>query len=220
MSSRKILLVEGEADRGFYEALSKRLAIGLDEVRICTPRSVGKKDSKQGVWHALPTYLQQLDDGEIERLAIVVDADSDATGGLGFAKTLAQLNAVLKPFNFSLDSGVSPGLTFNHSDGLKPFGAWIMPNNANDGMLEDWVIRCIDPAESSLMDYARACIDTIPGGPKFKPVHRSKAEVATWLAWQTKPEHGLYKAAEEMGLLDASAQTFVDLQSWLSRVFP
>lgn len=220
MSHSKILLVEGEADRGFYEALSARLLIKLDEVRICTPTSVGKKNSKQGVWHALPTYLQQLADGSIERLAVVVDADSHATGGLGFSRTLTQLTGVLNPFNFLHDAGASPGLIFNNSDGLNPFGAWIMPNNSGDGMLEDWVKSCIDPAESALIGHAQTSIGTIPGGPKFKPVHQSKAEVATWLAWQTKPEHGLYKAAEESGLLNAKAQAFVDFHSWLSRIFP
>lgn len=220
MSQRKILLVEGESDRGFYEALSKRLMIELDEVKICTPKSVGEKNSKQGVLHALPTYLQQLADGTIERLAVVVDADSYETGGLGFLKTLSQLIDVLAPYKFVRDSAVSPGLIFNHSDGLNSFGAWIMPDNLNDGMLEDWIKSSIHPDEMLLMTHAQASIKTIPAAPKFKPMHLIKAEVATWLAWQTKPEHGLYKAAEEDGLLNVKAQLFLNFHIWLDRVFP
>ncbi|WP_341686719.1 DUF3226 domain-containing protein [Limnohabitans sp.] len=220
MSSKRILLVEGEADRGFFEALSRRLAVQLETVNIGTPKSVGKKDTKQGVLHALPTYVQQLADGQIEHLAVVLDADSAASGGLGFAKTLAQLTAVLTPLGFTHDSTASPGLLFNHSNGLNPFGAWIMPNNAADGMLEDWVKSCIAPAESALLGHAQSSIAAIPGGPKFKPVHQTKAEVATWLAWQAKPDHGLHKVAEEAGLLDEAAQPFVDLCAWLKRIFP
>lgn len=220
MSSKRILLVEGEADRGFFEALSKRLMIKLD-VQICTPKSVGEYDSKQGVFRALnSTYLQQLNDGQIERLAVVVDADSEAFNGLGYAKTIAQLTGVLIPFGFVQDSAASPGLSFTHSNGLQPFGAWVMPNNAADGMLEDWVKSCIVSTESALLGHAQSSIVAIPGGPKFKPLHQTKAEVATWLAWQAKPEHGLYKAAEEPGLLDDQAQPFVDLCDWLKRVFP
>lgn len=220
MSSKRILLVEGEADRGFFEALSKRLKIQLD-VQICTPKSVGEYDSKQGVFRALKsTYLQQLNDGQIERLAVVLDADSVAFGGLGFTQTLAQLTAVLNPFGFKQDSAASPGLSFTHSNGLHPFGAWVMPNNAADGMLEDWVKACIAPSELALLGHAQSSIGGIPCGPKFKPVHQTKAEVATWLAWQTKPEHGLYRAAEEVGLLDDKAQPFVDLCAWLMQIFP
>ncbi len=220
MSSKRILLVEGEADRGFFEALNKRLAVQLETVNICTPKSVGKRDTKQGVLHALPTYLQQLSDGQIERVAVVLDADSAVSGGLGFAKTLAQLTVVLNPFGFAHESAVSPGLSFTHSNGLNPFGAWVMPNNAADGMLEDWVKSCIATAESALMGHAQSSIGAIPGGPKFKPVHQTKAEVATWLAWQAKPDHGLFKAAEEVGLLDDKAQPFLDLCNWVKRIFP
>jgi hypothetical protein len=220
MNSKRILLVEGEADRGFFQALSKRLAIQLETVNICTPASVGKKNSKQGVLHALPIRLQELNDGQVEHLAVVLDADSAESGGLGFAKTHAQLTEVLKPFGFAHDRTASPGLSFTNSNGLNPFGAWIMPNNAADGMLEDWVKSCIAPAEAALMWHAQSSIGAIPGGPKFKPIHQTKAEVATWLAWQAKPDHGLYKAAEEVGLLDEKAQPFVDLCAWLKRIFP
>lgn len=219
MKSKNKLLVEGEADRGFFEALTQSWGVSLETVDICTPRSVGAHDSKQGVLQALPIYLAQMNDGQIERLGMVMDADSDATGGLGYTRTRQQLIDRLDPLGFTLKESPAPGLLFEHADGLKPVGAWIMPNNTDDGMLEDWVRACIAPNESTLFAHAQAAIRGIPGGAKFRPIHLSKAEVATWLAWQAKPEHGLYQAAQTEGLLDPHAPWLIGLRRWLERIF-
>jgi hypothetical protein len=93
-----------------------------------------------------------------------------------------------------------------------------MPNNGDDGILENWVKQCLHPWELGLYQHGEASIDAIPGGPKFQSWHRTKAEVATWLAWQKKPEHGLYNAVEAE-LLNTNAPLFKDLQVWLARVF-
>jgi len=127
-------------------------------------------------------YLSQLADAQIERLAIIIDADRAADGG-GY-----------------------------------DIGAWVMPDNANDGMLEDWVQGNLHPNEAALMQHAKASIDRIPGSPKFKPIRRPKAEVATWLAWQEAPDHGLWQAAKP-GLLDESAPQYAALKKWLEKIF-
>lgn len=46
----------------------------------------------------------------------------------------------------------------------------------------------------------------------------SKAEVATWLAWQKKPGQGLYAACDD-NLLNTQAQLYVELLAWLNLVF-
>lgn len=224
MSAQQILLVEGEADRGLYEALCQSWAITA-EVKVSTPRDAGHRhNTKQAILQVLPQYLLQLNDGQIQRLGVVMDADS-ATHGGGFARTLAALAPVLAPHGYQ-PAPVSPppgqpapGLLFAHNDGLHPVGAWFMPNNADEGMVEDWIKACLHPNEHELMAHAQTAINQIPGGPKFKALHRTKAEVATWLAWQAKPEHGLYHAAQP-GLLNEQAPDLVAFRSWLERVFP
>lgn len=47
------------------------------------------------------TYLSQLTDGQIERLAIAIDADRAADGG-GFDRTLTQLSQRLNPAGYAL----------------------------------------------------------------------------------------------------------------------
>ena len=221
MSQKNVLLVEGEADRGFFEALCKNWKLSVLAIDVCTPRDAGHdRDSKQAALAVLSSaYLNQLTDGQIERLAIVIDADQVSDGG-GFDNTLGKLQQQLNPAGYVLrtNSG-SGGLLFGHNDGLNDIGAWVMPNNADEGMLENWIQLNLHPGEAALMQHAKSSIDQIPGGPKFKPLRRSKAEVATWLAWQSEPDHGLWQAAKP-DLLDNAAPQLQALKTWLMRVFP
>lgn len=220
MSQKNVLLVEGEADRAFFEALCSAWRLWVVPVNVCTPRDAGHTlDTKQGVFSVLnTTYLNQLADGQIERLAMVIDADRTADGG-GFESTLAQLSQRLNPAGYALRANAGPGgLLFAHNDGLNDLGAWIMPDNADEGALEHWIQINLHPNEGALMQHARASIDQIPNGPKFKQIRRAKAEVATWLAWQTEPDHGLWQAVKP-GLLNESAPQFQALKTWLQKVF-
>ena len=220
MSNKNILLVEGEVDRAFFEALCTRWQLPV-QVKVSTPRDAGHtKDTKQAALSVLKTiYLGQLADGQIERLAIAIDADR-ATDGGGFERTLSQLSQCLDPAGYALHPKAEPGgLVFAHSDGLNDIGAWIMPNNADEGALEHWIQGSLHPSEIALMQHAQASINQIPNGPKFKPLRRTKAEVATWLAWQAEPDHGLWQAAKP-GLLDEAAPQFLALKMWLEKVFP
>lgn len=218
MNHKNILLVEGEADRGFFEALCQLLSISAD-VRVATPKDTGgSHNTKEGVLrHLTAVLLPQLQDGQLERIGVVVDADRAAHGS-GFAVTLQRFTDALAQGSYQPDPTAAAGLVFSHPDGLADLGLWIMPNNLDEGMLEDWIKQCVHPSESSLYRHAEDSIDAIPGAPKFQPWHRTKAEVATWLAWQKKPEHGLYNAAQ-LDLIDVEAPLFTALQTWLRHVF-
>lgn len=219
MSQKNILLVEGEADRSFFQALCKHLVLPV-VVKVATPRDTGQyKDSKEAAFAAVEkTYLSQLKDGQTERLAIVVDADRVADGG-GFYNTLEKLRQLLTGKGYVLSTPAGQGLVFTHGDGFHDLGAWVMPNNADEGALEHWIQLNLHAGEAALMQHARASIDQIPHAPKFKTTRRSKAEVSTWLAWQTEPDHGLWQAVKP-GLLDESAQQFLALKAWLEQIFP
>lgn len=218
MSNTNILLVEGEADRGFFEALCRMLSISAD-VRVATPKDTGgAHNTKQGVLsHLTSALLPQLQDGQLKRIGVVVDADRVAHGS-GYAMTLQRFTNALALAGYQPNPAAASGLVFTHQDGLADLGLWIMPNNADEGMLEDWIKQCLNPAESNLYQHGENSIDAIPGGPKFQPWNRTKAEVATWLAWQKKPEHGLYNAAQP-DFLNIAEPLFKSLQMWLTHVF-
>lgn len=218
MSTKNILLVEGEADRGFFEALCRMLSISVD-VRVAAPKDTGgAHNTKEGVLsHLTSALLPQLLDGQFQRIGVVVDADR-AMHGSGYSATLQRFTDALAQGGYQPNPAASSGLVFTHQDGLADLGLWIMPNNADEGILEDWIKQCLNPVEVGLYQHGENSIDAIPGGPKFQPWHRTKAEVATWLAWQKKPEHGLYNAAQS-DLLNTNALLFKDLQVWLTHVF-
>jgi len=219
MSTKNILLVEGEADRGFFEVLCRILGIAAD-VRVAIPKDTdsGAHNTKQGVLsHLTAALLPQLQDGQLDRIGVVVDADRVAHGS-GYPVTLQRFADALAQAGYQLKPAAASGLIFSHQDGLANLGLWIMPNNADEGMLEDWIKACVHPAEAGLYQHGEASIDSIPGGPKFQPWHRTKAEVATWLAWQKKPEHGLYNAVQP-DLLNTDEPLFKELQAWLVDVF-
>lgn len=219
MNHKNILLVEGQADKSFFVELCKHLKLTV-HVDVFTPRDAGHThDTKQAAFSILTNYLRQLADGQTERLAIVVDADKAVDGG-GFENTLTQLNQHINIEGYALRASTTPnGLLFAHNDGLNDIGAWIMPNNADEGALEHWIQSNLHPSESALMMHAQASINQIPGGPKFKDIRRVKAEVATWLAWQEAPDHGLWQAVKP-GLLNEAAPQMQALKTWLETVFP
>lgn len=216
--TKKILLVEGEADKGFFDEICKKLSLDT-AVLVAPPKDLGgTHNSKEGVKNLLKTLLAQLEDGQISHIAVVVDADYGQHGG-GYQRTIDSLSEIVGRSGFVLENNSSPksGLCFKNSDGLADFGLWIMPNNQQEGMLEDWIKSCINESEQALFQQAIDAVQDI-STPKFPAHLSSKAEVATWLAWQKQPGHGLYAAITDQ-LLDNEHPLFTELKQWLHKVF-
>lgn len=216
---KKILLVEGETDKGFFIEICKKLNLTAS-VMVAPPKDLGgTHNSKNGVInHLKNALLPQLADGTMTHIAAVVDADYAAHGG-GYTNTLDILSGVLAPFGFFLETSQSEnnGLYFKNSDGFADFGLWIMPRSQHEGMLEDWVRSCVDENEQILFDHAANVVQQL-ASPKFPTHKKAKAEVATWLAWQKEPGHGFYHLVTE-GLLNRQRPLFVELEQWLEKVF-
>lgn len=212
-----ILLVEGESDRAFFELICKKLALDAF-VQVAAPKDLtGSHNSKEGVFSCLPIELKNLGDGQTTRLAVVLDADSEPNGGFQAARD--RINEIVEPFGYRLSSGNAGGSIYQNDDGLADLGLWVMPNNAQEGMLEDWIKSCMPSDEQALFMHAISAIDALPAPPKFNTIHRSKAEVATWLAWQKRPGHGLYRIVQD-DLIDTGSLLYLELSAWLKHVFP
>jgi len=216
--AKGLMLVEGATDKSFYEEICCSLNLRVT-VSVSPPRDVGGlHNSKQGVIKHLPVLLNQLADGQIERLALIVDADR-VEHGSGAEKTIALVSDVVEEFGFQstpkrLRTG---GLLFSHTDGLSDLGLWVMPNNNDEGALEDWILQSVHPDECALLDSARNSVASL-APQKFVPIRKSKAELATWLAWQDRPGEGAYYAVKG-ALLNDAAPLYIGLREWLARVF-
>lgn len=217
---KNVLLVEGESDRSFFEIVCRQ--IGLENsVTVAPPKQLlGKFNSKEGVFNHLPILLRQFEDGSCERLAVILDADYPPNGNFG--ATRDRVNEIVAEYGYITPPlalpGTNTGLVYRSKEGFNDFGLWVMPDNSSNGMLEDWLKSCVSTAELPLMNAAIAAVSGLAQPVKFNPIHASKAEVATWLAWQKRPGHGMYQAAEER-LLDCSHLKYVAFVNWLKHIF-
>ena len=216
----KILLVEGESDKLLFTVICS--LIGLDlMIKVAVPREIDKaSNSKGGVFTVLPTLLKQLPDGEVQRLGIVVDADHPENDGMGYRRTLNLFEQIVGTAGYRRihPKGLRAGILFGHGDGLHDLGIWIMPNNRENGILEDWLKLCLHHSEADLYRNACRAVETLAKPHRFSAFDRIKAEIATWLAWQETPGQGAH-AACSAGLIDQNNVLFRGLTEWLSRVF-
>jgi hypothetical protein len=213
----RILLVEGEADRAFFEQICRIVDLNTS-VTVAPPKDLsGSHNTKEGVFNYLPILLDQLPDAGISKLAVIIDADHNENGG-GYERAINRVVEIVTPYGFILAAHTGGGIIFKHNDGFADFGLWIMPNNADEGMLEDWIKSAIHPDEQGLFLHAGTVVAALSQPQKFKPIHRSKAEVATWLAWQKQPGHGLYRAVED-GLIDLTCCYYQEMIRWLKHIY-
>jgi hypothetical protein len=212
-----VLLVEGYGDRDFFEQVCKQLPLN-PVVKVATSKDFQfGKNTKEDVFKLLPGLLKRIEARELERLAIVVDADK-AEHGSGYDKTIARFIQIFADYDFALAESKTNGLLFKHADELADIGVWIMPNNQDEGILEDFIKECVAETEQPLFDHAIDVVENLPEPKKFAKHHYSKAEIATWLAWQKPPGHGFYYTVSD-NLLNTDHPLFQEMQEWLDAVF-
>ena len=75
----------------------------------------------------------------------------------------------------------------NDSDDVK-IGVWVMPDNQLSGMLEDFLAK-LAVNDKDLLDEVDAALEVIEHKKvnKYKAIHKSKARIHTFLAWQEEP---------------------------------
>lgn len=220
----KVLLVEGEADKKLFEGVFKCLELDAS-VKIAPPKEFGKREynTKGGMFNMIPSFIGQMADGQIKKFAAIMDADypdSGGGGGMGYAETVNRFTNIVHDFGYApvKRAGQPDGIFYSHNDGLGDIGLWVMPNNKDDGMTEDWLRNCIIESEANLLRHVEASIDAIPHPVKFKEIHKAKARIATWLAWQKIPGQGAHRALEG-DLLNAECEYFNKITRWLNYIY-
>lgn len=226
-NKKQILIVEGESDRSCMEKLCEHIQLSPTVVLPVTPRDLEDdiRNGKQGVYQTLDDRLPDLRDAsvELERIALIVDADQTGSNNGGYQGTFQQVESRLLSYGYKFSaekSEASGGLIFDHLDeGIYPIGVWIMPDNLSDGVLEHWLSSCIADSEKTMITHAQLAVANVPIR-KFADLRSIKAEVATWLAWQKQPSIGLYAAFDDEGtLLNDQAHLYTQMVSWLRYVF-
>jgi len=146
-------------------------------------------------------------------IGVIVDADVDFNSRWSSIRNIFLLSGYA-----AVPELPSPDGTTVIREGKPTVGIWIMSDNASAGMLEDFAMRLL-PAGDKLWTRAVAAVDGIPIDERlFAEVHRSKANIKTWLSWQTDPGMPIGFAIKS-GNLDHTAPLGIDLKDWLVSLF-
>ncbi len=199
----KVLLVEGDTDCHVVMALCKAHNV---------PETFGIYECNgfEGVIKRLNALINRPNPPQI--IGIIVDADKS------LAKRWQEINGKLKHYSYELPLIPNSNGTIITSNSEEPkLGFWLMPNNQVSGMLEDF---CAELAKPNSLAFARECVTQAQERKltTFREVHRSKAEIHTYLAWHDEPDNPLGLAITKQALKPHTdlAVMFTD---WLIRLF-
>jgi 5S rRNA maturation endonuclease (ribonuclease M5) len=200
--TEKVLLVEGKTDCHVVMSLCKAFNVteGLFGIYQC--------GSDDGVLKRLDALIALYGDPKV----IGVMLDNDKPG------RWQSIENIVKKYSYQFPKKPDVnGTCIQGIDDEPKLGFWLMPNNQDSGMLEDF---CVELAEPESLTFARECVEQAQQKKltTFKQVHQSKAIVHTYLAWQDEPGYPLGKAITSQALLSnrSIATSFTD---WLIRLF-
>ncbi len=204
MATKSALLVEGKDELHVLSQLLEHHQVP-ENFRI---------KNKEGIDVLLETLDVELIAGGLERLGVVIDADTAPTS------RWQSLRSIFAQSGCPLPDQADPLGTIVELSGrrLARVGVWVMPDNAAEGMLEDFA-RSLVPPGDALLVFAEECVDeVIARDCRFRPSYRSKALIHTGLSWQKEPGTPLGLAIKNHEL-DAGADYALPLMGWLRRLF-
>lgn len=203
-STARVLWVEGKDDSAVTKSLCAAHGI---------PPGVFEVLAKTGVDGILDTFFTNLRAPGAECFGIVVDADGSAQGRWdSIRSTLEDEGYENVPERLHPDGMVVPRTAHRPQ-----FGAWIMPDNASPGALEEFATLLV-PDRDALLAVATKVVDEIPADIRlFPPARRQKALIRTWLAWQESPGSPMGQAITK-GDLRADAPAAQRFVGWLRRL--
>ena len=146
-------------------------------------------------------------------IGVMLDADTSLEGRWQSIKSQLQHYSYTLPKTPDADGTVVE----TSSDEEPKLGFWLMPNNQDSGMLEDF---CAELAQPESLAFARECVEQAHARQitRFKEVHRSKAVIHTYLAWQDKPGYPLGIGITSQ-VLRPHTDVAVKFTNWLIRLF-
>jgi hypothetical protein len=169
--------------------------------------------NKQGIDKLLETLDVELKRSGLERLGIIVDADTNLLArwkGLRERLTHAGYD--------TLPATPDPNGTIIKQADQPIVGIWLMPDNTVPGMLEDFASFLIS-ADDLLWPLADNVVhQVIARERRFSESHYMKARIHSWLAWQEEPGTPLGLAITRR-YLDAAAPHAQQLATWIRQLF-
>ncbi|MCK5524872.1 MAG: hypothetical protein KAI83_17230 [Thiomargarita sp.] len=150
-------------------------------------------------------------------IGIVLDADIPEDKADIMARW-QQLTDKLEKYGYALPAQPDKQGTIHPNVGQFPrIGIWLMPNNQDTGMLEDFLKKLALP---DTLATAQSCVKCAYRRKvtQFKKVHLSKAEIYTYLAWQDEPGKP-FGIAITAHTLQPNTEIAYLFTNWLKRLF-
>ena len=197
----RVLLVEGQNDKH----------VVLHICRLCPELPDFLIRDRGGIDQLIESVGAELSATGLRTLGILVDTDTDRTDRWNAIRgRLASEGITLprdpKTLGEVIDTPSKPRV-----------GAWLMPDNATPGELEDFVARMIPPNDP-VWPRSQQYIDQIPPADrKFSQNKITRAQVHAWLAAREQPRQmGLAIHARDLEISGPLCQDFV---SWIRQLF-
>lgn len=202
------LLVEGNDDQHVVWALCKKHNVPETfDVIDC--------ESVEKVLKSLGFRLKLADINS--RIGIVMDADTSLK-----SRWDSFVSILKRTGKYDCDALTLPqdGLVLEPTDNTYPkVGIWLMPDNNQNGMLEDFMLALAKPDDVLMKKSEDVLTDLETEGiQRYKPAHRSKAKIHTYLAWQDIPGRPMGQAITA-NILNSDSDMAVKFADWLKELF-
>ncbi len=200
-SYQNLLIAEGITDCNVLASLYGYYDLSFDDFNII------EGAGEDGVIRKLTLLLK----GSIKRknIALIFDADNSAKNRWNSIRYHLEEHGYS---NIPIDLGRNGTIVKSEREDQPNIGVWIMPNNLEAGMLEDFCSQLINPVHYNLAEEVVTLAEN-KEVTTFRSVHRSKAIIHTYLAWQDEPGDRLATAVKR-GNLNPEHHTvkeFIDL---------
>ena len=211
---KRLLMVEGKDDEHVVKHLCRAQGI---EVRFLIEQPKNQDDvlmaDQCGVERLLDQIPIRLKESDLDRLAVILDADEDAQN------RWFQLRDRLRQAGFAgvpdLPAAQGTVVDFHNEFGdLLRLGVWIMPDNRLPGMLENFLAFLVPDNDKLLPHVDRFLAGIPPADCLFSNSATPKARIHAFLAVQEKPGKPLGLAIT-FRYLDARKDTVRSFLSWL-----
>lgn len=211
---RRRLLVEGAKDLRIIPYLMEGNGVLWPDKKKDAPVEIREEGGSRLLPFLESTDFQfELAEPSLFALGVILDADTSA------GDTWQRLRRRCSDF-ISEPPITMPTTGFiAETNTGKRFGIWVMPDNASTGMMETF-LKYLVPTEcgDSWAFAEQQTLEAKGHGATYRDVHRDKANIHSWLAWQDEPGQQLHDAVKQRILRPDSpyAQPFVN---WFRELF-
>lgn len=183
---KSVLLLEGSDDCNIIDKFCKDNAITVN-FGFC------RCGGDNCVLSKLDGLLRMSEIPEV--IGVILDADNNVVD-----KRYQQIKNKVKDFYKKLPPTMPQnGLVHTKEKGLPKLGIWIMPNNQDNGALEEFYLKLATDIDTNFISDIIKQAES-KGLTSFKAQHKNKAIMHTYFAWQDKPGMPLHSAIDKIAL--------------------